>query len=99
MIRNQKWLEHKNMAKIFCPYCEKPVSIRTSSQATKTIREVYANCDNENCLARPVFTISHSHDAQPPLSQLKTPSEYAKQFLMGLSDEERKIVLNTFKKY
>jgi hypothetical protein len=96
MIRNQKWLEHINMAKIFCPYCEKPVSIRTSSQITKAIREVYANCDNEKCLARPVYRIGHSHDAQPPISHFKSPSDYVKEVLLSLSPVERKKLLSEF---
>ena len=85
------------MAKIYCPHCTKPVSIRSSSQTTSSVREVRTNCDNNSCLARPVFSISHSHDAQPPISHIKTPAEYAKQFLMGLSENERTQVLQNFK--
>jgi hypothetical protein len=95
MTGNKKRLRRENMAKILCPHCEKPVKIRTSGQTTKTIREVRTDCVNESCLARPVYTLSFSHDSQPPLSQLKSPSDYIKTFLDTLCDEEKQKVLDS----
>ena len=84
------------MAKILCPYCQQSVAVRTSNQVTDTTREIYTNCNNNACLARPVFIISHSHDTQAPLSHIMSPTEYAASILENLNPKERHNLLSKF---
>ena len=93
MYKNYDRLETQIMARIFCPHCKQPVAIRTSEQVTNTTREVYTNCNNETCLSRPVFTISHIRDAQPPISKLPDPLELATKYFESLSPQDRKTML------
>ncbi len=88
--------ERESMAKIFCPHCHEPVAIRTSQQITNTTREIYTNCDNEKCLARPVFTLSHSHDTQPPISKIMEPAQIAINFLDSLPEDQKQKVFASY---
>ena len=52
---------------ILCPHCQEPLRVRTSRQIVNTVRDYYCNCDNEICLSRPVMSMFHKHDIQPPV--------------------------------
>ncbi len=97
MYKNYNGLETETMAKIFCPHCKQPVAIRTSEQISDATRKIDTNCNNDKCLARPVFNLSHSHDIQPPISKLPNPLELASKYLESLSPQDRKTILANYK--
>lgn len=84
------------MARILCPHCRTPLQITTTKQVTKTVRDVYANCNNNDCLARPVMTISHKCDRQPPISQLTGTGGLLEKLFGDLDKKDRDRILNKF---
>jgi len=84
------------MSRILCPHCGKALQITTTKQVTPTVRDVYANCNNGICLARPVMTISHKCDRQPPLSQLTGTDGLLEKMLGDLDIKTRERILNKF---
>jgi len=84
------------MAKLYCPHClernqRSVLHVRSSRQVTAGVRELYADCDNEGCLARVVLTVAHKHDLQPPIG---VNSEMALAYLQRLPKAERTSILN-----
>lgn len=84
------------MARINCPHCGSKLFIETSRQVTDAVREVYATCNNQKCLARPVMTISHKSDRVVPASQIKEPGQLIQTLLASLPEHEQKKLLSNY---
>lgn len=94
MISKKQDSSGSDMAKIPCPHCGDTLTVTTSKQITSAVRDVYATCNNEVCLARPIMTISHKGDRTVPLNKMSDPTFMIASLLKGLNDDQKKQVFD-----
>jgi len=95
-MKKYKRFGAQSMSKILCPHCEGKLQIVTSKQIVKAVRDVYTNCNNPTCLARPIMCISHKGDSQPPIGKVLSPSQVVANLLKSLSKEDLQQVMFEF---
>jgi hypothetical protein len=96
MKLNNKTVWGTKMARIYCPHCKQKLFIQTSKQVIDSVRDVYGDCHNDACLARPIMRISHIGDRQPPISKPMNTATQIEDALKDLSNEERQLLLKKF---
>lgn len=70
--------------------------VETNKPLSIAVRDFYCTCTNPDCLARPVMTISHKADRTPPLKEILGKTGMISKMLEGLTDDERKNILEQF---
>ena len=92
-----RYNSHKNKIqviipmRVLCPHCQHKAFITASNRQSSAVTEIYCRCDNHECQAGFVMTLSHKHDTQPPVNSLHT---MIGELLKRLSPEERKELLS-----
>ena len=83
---------NKNLImRINCPHCDQRAVIDSRHQIMGSVADLYCSCENVACGASYVFTLSHKHDLQPPI----TPNlKKVKQLIMGLSQDDLRLLKN-----
>jgi hypothetical protein len=94
-MKNIQTFRVHSMAKMLCPHCGEKLQVLTSKQVIEAVRDVYTNCNNPACLARPIMAISHKGDTQPPIGKMLQPAQVAINFFDSMPDDQKQLFLDT----
>ena len=79
--------------RIVCPHCGLNGKITHTDTFSSQLKEVYVNCQNPECGARFVTSVSYRHDIVPPKNTL---IEKADHLLASLPEKEIKKLLTKY---
>jgi cell division protein ZapA len=79
-----------------CPHCGSKAIITSSNKLTKTVKDLYCQCENtRECGASFVATLAYKNTLNPPIN---TAEEMAMSLINRLSKEEKAELQRNFAK-